>query len=67
MGGVVPGHAPGGSPAPPTPRTLSPLPSDQVEVVAQRGVVAVQLVWRGVFSGSLGFGGVGVNQLPQAN
>ena len=58
---------PGGSPAPPTPHALTPLPSDQVEVVAQRGVVAVQLIWRGVFSRSLGFGGVGVDQLPQAD
>ena len=67
MGGVVSGHAPGDRQAPPTPHTFSPLPSDQVEVVAQRGVVAVQLIWRGVLSRSLGFGGVGVDKLPQAD
>ena len=34
-------HAPVVIPAPPTPRTRSPLPIGQVEKVAQRGVVTV--------------------------
>lgn len=57
-----------GNPGDPAPsqRTRSPLPSDQVEVVAQRRVVAAQLLRRGVFAGSLRLGGVGVDQRPQA-
>lgn len=43
----------------------SPLPRDQVEVVAQRGVVAAQLLRRGVAARSLRFGGVGVDQRSQ--
>lgn len=51
---------------PPRPLQSSPLSGDQVEVVAQGGVVAAQLLRRGVFPRSLGFDGIGVHQRSQA-
>lgn len=51
---------------PARPLQRSPLSGDQVEVVAQGGVVAAQLLRGGVFARSFGFGGVGVHQRSQA-